>query len=116
MRRTLFAVLPLLVCACDDYRGPNLSLPTNRSDTAQQGADRNFTRKGPMVYGGKTAEQWGQVLKSSNREEVIDACRALRVMGREGRQHLFQGLDSPNHETRRLCLETMTIAEYKKMS
>jgi hypothetical protein len=27
-----------------------------------------------------------------------------------------QGLDSPSAETRRLCLETLTIADFKKMS
>jgi hypothetical protein len=68
-----------------------------------------------MVYGGKTAAEWAKVLQGGNREEVAEACRALQVMHREGREHLFQGLDSSIPETRRLCLETLTIADLKKL-
>lgn len=119
MRRTFFAVLPLLVCACDDFRGPNLSLPTNSGGQGTQRATSRYLpgqNKAPMVYGGKTAEQWAKLLDGKDREEIVEACRALHVLGREGRQHLFQGLSKANPETRRLCLETMTIADFKKFS
>ncbi len=71
--------------------------------------------KGPTVYGGKTAAEWAAVLQGNNRDDVIEACRALRVLGHEGREHLIQGLDSATPETRRLCLNTLAIADFKKM-
>jgi hypothetical protein len=117
MRRILFTLLPLLICSCDDYRGPNLSLPTNGETGSQRDTRRSAGRqKEPMVYSGKTADQWAKLLQSNDREQIGDACRALRVLGREGRQYLFQGLDSQNSEARRMCLECMTIADFKKMS
>jgi hypothetical protein len=109
-------LLPLLA-GCDDYRGPRLAMSTQPAGTAP--AQRPVggappTPTGPKVYGGKTAEQWARALQGSNREEMTEACRALHVLGREGREHLFQGLDNPNPEARRLCLETLTIADFKK--
>jgi hypothetical protein len=125
MRRTIPTALLLLIlfaCACDDPRGPRLSISTNpaateateRATTAT--TKRGTTTKGPRVYGGKTAGQWAQDLQGNNREQVAEACRALHVLGREGREHLFQGLDSSNVETRRLCLQTLTIADFKRLS
>ena len=118
MRRTLFAILPLLICSCDDFRGPNVSVPPNGDTAGQHGTNRSSSggHSKLVVYGGKTADQWAKLLAGNDRDQVADACRALHVLGREGRQYLFQGLDSPNSETRRLCLETMTIADFKKMS
>jgi hypothetical protein len=55
-------------------------------------------------------------LRGNNREEIVEACRALHVLGRQGRQQLFAGLDSPNPEARRLCLETLSIADFKLLS
>jgi hypothetical protein len=122
MYRTVRAALPWLAffaAACDGYRGPRLALQTNaaRETPAARTASGTTTRsgKGPIVYGGKTAEQWGQALNDKDREEVAEACRALRVMGKEGRPYLIQGLDNSNPETRRLCLESLTIADFKKM-
>jgi hypothetical protein len=122
MRRTipaLLLLLPLSACACDDYRGPRLAISTQPGSAAATEPTRRATpgtHKGPRVYGGKTAEQWGKLLDSNDRDEVVEACRALHVMGRDGRAHLIRGLDSANPETRRLCLETLTIADFKKMS
>ncbi len=122
MRRTSPAVLlslTLLACACDDYRGPRLAISTGAAGTPAAGRAPGGApphRDGPAVYGGKTAQQWAQVLKGSNRDEIVEACRALHVLGREGHEYLFQGLDSANSEARRLCLETLTIADFKKRS
>jgi hypothetical protein len=120
MRRTIRIVLltlPLLACACDDYRGPPLAMSTQPGGAPKRPAGgAPPAQKGPAVYGGKTAEQWARALQGNNREEIVEACRALHVLGREGRQHLFEGLDSGNPETRRLCLETLTIADFKKLS
>jgi hypothetical protein len=117
----LFLSLGLLAGACDGYRGPRLALSTQPATTEQTQPQRAPSGaptmpKGPTVYCGKTAEQWAQLLQSSDREQIAEACRALHVMGREGREHLFQGLDSSNPETRRMCLEVMTIADFKKKS
>ncbi|HKI35691.1 MAG TPA: hypothetical protein VKA46_27800 [Gemmataceae bacterium] len=122
MRRIILTVLPvlsLLAPACDDYRGPRLAMATNPGGTAaavRAPGGAPVARKGPTVYGGKTADQWAQLLQGHNREEAVEAARALHVLGREGREHLFRGLDCPHCETRRLCLETLTIADFKKMS
>jgi hypothetical protein len=121
MRRTVLVVLPvlaLLACACDGYRGPRLALATNAGATAAAGRPTGGApvAKSPTVYGGKTAEQWGKVLQANDRAEVVEACRALRVLAGEGRPFLYRGLDSTNPETRRLCLESLTIADFKKMS
>jgi hypothetical protein len=120
MRRTLLPLLlALLASACDDYRGPSLAITTNRSGTAPAGrpvGGAPAAQKGPSVYGGKTAAEWNKELQGTNREDVAEACRALHVLHREGREYLFQGLDSPIPETRRLCLETLTIADLKKQS
>ncbi len=119
MRRIVpLFLVTLFAGACDDYRGPHLALSTNAGGTAPAGrpvGGAPAATKRPAVYGGKTAEQWGKVLQGSDREEVAEACRALHVLHREGREYLFHGLDSANPETRRLCLETLMIADFKKL-
>jgi hypothetical protein len=118
MRRTVVPLLlALFAAACDDYRGPRLAMSTNAAGTApgRPVGGAPPTPSGPMVYGGKTAAEWGKLLEGGKREEVAEACRALHVMHREGREHLVKGLDSPNSETRRMCLETLTIADLKKL-
>jgi hypothetical protein len=122
VRRIIPCLLPalsLLACGCDDYRSPRLAIATNAAGpgTAQVSRPPGGAppaRKGPAVYGGKTADQWAEALKGSDRDEIVEACRALHVLGREGREHLLQGLDCPHCETRRLCLATLTIADFKK--
>jgi len=125
MYRIFRGVLPLVLLAasaCDDFRGPRLALTTNRSTESAPPTAHSRpvggappAHKGPTIYGGKTAAEWGQVLQGNNRDDVIEACRALRVLGHEGREHLFQGLGSSNPETRRLCLGTLAIADFKKL-
>ncbi len=117
----ILLTVALLAGACDGPRGPRLALSTQPTTTEQAQPQRApggapTMPKGSTIYCGKTAEQWAQLLQSSDREQIAEACRALHVMGREGREHLFQGLDSPNAETRRHCLEALTIADFKKKS
>ena len=117
MRRLIRVVLPtlsLLACACDRPRDPSLSRQVSGAARRPAGAALSV-RKGPTVYGGKTADQWGRALQGSDREQIIEACRALHVLGHEGRQQLFTGLDSPSPEARRLCLQTLTIADFKRL-
>jgi hypothetical protein len=125
MRRIFLALLPVLslfAAACEDYHGPPLAMGTNAAGAAPANttaavrppAGAPVARKGATVYGGKTAEQWYQVLRGDDREEAVEAARALHVLGREGCDYLFQGLDCTCCERRRLCLDTLTIADFKK--
>ena len=108
MRRTLLLLLLVpLVGACDDFRVPS---GTNVGVARRSTSAAPASRTGPAVYGGKTADQWARALRGGDREEIGEACRALHVLGREGRDYLVQGLDSSNAETRRLCLNTLTIS------
>ncbi len=119
MHRSVLPLLLVLAAAgCDDYRGPRLAISGREGGTAPAGRPVGGappTKTGPMVYGGKTADEWCESLYSGDREEVAEACRALHVMNREGCGHLIKGLDSTKPETRRLCLETLTIADFKKL-
>ena len=61
-------LLSLFAAACDDYRGPRLAISTNTGGTAPAGrpvGGAPAAPRGPSVYGGKTAEQWGKVLQGT---------------------------------------------------
>jgi hypothetical protein len=64
-------------------------------------------------YQNLTPEQWGRRLESPDHDRVLEACRSLWVLGPQGRPYLIQGLDSPSPETRRLCLETLTVSDLR---
>lgn len=64
-------------------------------------------------YQGKTAEEWGQVLARADRETAVSACRALRILGAEGRPYLLQALENPSSETRRLSLEYLSVSDVR---
>jgi hypothetical protein len=64
-------------------------------------------------YHGWTAEQWARALESSESESILRACQALHILGAEGRPHLFRGLESDGPETRRLCLESLSVSELR---
>jgi hypothetical protein len=137
--RTVFcagaAALVLAAAGCDSYRGPRLALPTApgaraESTTSTTSATSTETAasaeplpgrfvpqaRSKVVYGGRTAEQWGDLLRSRDRDEVIEACRALRVLGAEGRPFLFQGLESLSAETRWICLNHLSVSDFKRQS
>jgi hypothetical protein len=66
-------------------------------------------------YQNLTPAQWGQRLESPDRDRVLEACRALWVLGGQGRPYLIQGLDSSSPQTRRLCLETLTVSDLRTL-
>lgn len=121
MRRTVVVTALLtLACSCDSYRGPRLSISTaaspSRSVTTERASLSRASGVGTAtIYGGRTPEQWAQVLNTPNREEVAEAARALKVLGTEGRPYLLQGLESSQAETRRLCLENLTVSDFKTL-
>jgi hypothetical protein len=116
---TVFALV-LLLSGCDSYRGPRLALPTGPSRAAESASVPSSPTTPPArsdperVYSGKKLADWGKALESADRDDVIEACRALHVLGPEGRPYLFAGLDSPRAETRRLCFERLTVADFKR--
>lgn len=111
--------LVLLLAGCDSYRGPRLALPTSPSRSGESASVPSTptppARSDPeRVYSGKKLADWGKALESADRDDVIEACRALHVLGPEGRPYLFAGLDSSRAETRRLCFERLTVADFKR--
>src|SRR5437899_2049210 len=113
------ATLVLGVAGCDMPRGPKLAISTARGSDAEADEPVVVARKPqPSVpattpYQGKTLEQWAQALNDDNPSVVSRASRALHVMGAAGRPYLIQGLESHNPETRRMCLERLTVSDFK---
>ncbi len=111
-------------CGCDSFRGPNLAIPTAKKEATAKTAvavppsippPADTKKNGTAtVYGGALPRDWAKDLQSTDRAEVMEACRALRVLGPEGKPFLFQGLENPNAETRRLCFESLTLADFKR--
>ncbi len=102
----------LIAWGCDKLGSPRLAMTTGSgSGEGSWPPVGRSSRK--TVYGGKTPDDWGHLLASKDLEEVGDACRALRVLGTEGRPYLIKGLSNPQPETRRLCLETLTVADIR---
>jgi len=66
-----------------------------------------------MQYEGLSAQEWGNFLFTPDRQNALKACKALKVMGAEGRPQLFRGLDSPHPESRRLCLEHLSPSDLR---
>jgi hypothetical protein len=124
MRRLVLGgvtALCFLPAACDVPRGPRLAVGPDTSKGAAAAAPAAKAHAADhaighdcTVYCGHTPEEWGKALQANDRAQVVEACRALRVLGPEGRPHLWQGLGSPQAETRRLCLESLTTSDFKK--
>ena len=120
MRRLILGVLVVAgggliagLAGCDRLGGPRLAMGTGGEERAAWTGLQRPSRKA-LVYGGKTPEQWGQMLGETDREEVLEACRALKVLGTEGRPHLIRGVSNSKPETRRLCLETLTVGDFRR--
>src|ERR1051326_2879027 len=64
-------------------------------------------------YQGRTVEEWALALNDSDQEAVRAAAEALLISGPPGRPYLFQGLEHGRTETRRLCLENMTVSDMR---
>lgn len=129
---SVLAACGLLACGCDGYRGPRLTVPpaplanTEPATAAPPSSPVQVPAEAPATasakhehetecrYCGRTQSEWCTMLRSADRAEVIEACRALRVLGPEGRPHLLEGLDSPRAETRRLCFESLSLSDFKR--
>lgn len=121
MRNTAWRTLPLLVglCGCDFFQSPTPAVPTGRT---YRPPVVPAPTKPPVVkpasksrYMGKSPEDWSLALSSSELETVRQAATALRVLGAEGRPYLIQGLDNTVPETRRLCLDNLTVSDLRAL-
>lgn len=120
--RHLWLTIPAALClspaGCGYFKGPKLALSTAPSST-QAESEKPVVRWTPSApreqarIHGLTAEQWAKHLEHTDRTFILHAARALHVLGAEGRPHLVQGLDSANPETRRICLEALTVADLR---
>jgi hypothetical protein len=96
------------------YMGHGAKLPPSPEAPPQSiGPRRPLPATVPLRYDGRTAEQWAQVLAAGSWDQTKYACQALRVLGAQGRPYLLQGLDHPNPETRRMCLENLTVSDFR---
>src|SRR5262245_32789584 len=121
MTRTgiLLSGVSLFVIGCG-FEGPRLAVPStpgnNTTPSAQPEARKVAAKpqstKAPK-YHGKTAEQWSQALQTTDLEKKTQAGRALHILGGEGRPFLIHGLEDPNPETRRVCLESLTVSDLR---
>jgi hypothetical protein len=118
---TAALLLGAVVAGCDYFRPPRLAITrgTDGEPQAETPAAAPGKSDGParevaaFKYEGRTAEQWRQVAEEPNLDKAYRACRALHVLGAEGRPYLVQALESPSPETRRLALETLSPADLR---
>jgi hypothetical protein len=126
MRRKLLLTAAMFggaLLGCDLSRPPRLAIPKEEASQAEvstplaegsrPAAPGALASPKLRRYHGRTAEQWGQALVEGNLDQVYRASQALRVLGADGRQYLVQGLESPNPESRRLALETLTVSDMR---
>jgi hypothetical protein len=117
MRKNLvrLAVLVVIGLACyvgwQFLKGSNPAIFSGRPSPPQWSRPPGPARE--TSYQGRTPEQWGRLLEDPDRSRVREACRALWILGPQGRPYLIQGLESPSPETRRLCLETLTVSDLR---
>lgn len=119
-----------LAAGCDASHLPRLALP--KEGTATSTSAKVTVESGPatspaakavakaaakaqptMKYHGRTPEQWSKLLQDGDINHAYKACSALRLMGPEGRKYLVEALDSPNPESRRLALESLTVSDLR---
>jgi hypothetical protein len=114
-------VLGFLAAGCDSARAPKQAIPAaNASAESEASAGSVVVESRPqsrpkkkVLYQGRTAEQWGAALGAPDENEIWRASLALRVLGAEGRPHLVKGLQSPAPNTRRICLETLSVCDFR---
>lgn len=116
------ALLASLLAGCDSSRGPRLGQGPAPADAKNQEEPNDWIKRRigqhsqaakSGRYHGKTVDEWAQLLNDSDREEIARGAQALWVLGARGRRHLMEGLESPSPETRRICLETLTVSDFK---
>ncbi len=111
------AFFALAVAGCDGSRLPKGAIP---GDTAPEDAGPTQRLTGlphrphhRNRYQGRTAEEWAKSLESRDLDEIWRAAQALHVLGGEGRPHLVRGLESASPDTRRVCLENLTVPDLR---
>ena len=116
-RILLPAALGLL--GCDNSRAPRMAMPTNSSSSSEQKgiAETSSIALSSLPvktrYQGRSPEEWGQVLASEDLNMARQAAQALKILRADGRPYLVKGLESPLPETRRLCLECLTVSDLR---
>lgn len=111
---TLLVIVSGLVLGCDSSPEPKLTIPTPpkaASTLDKASAARSSLSARQTRYHGKTAEEWARDLSDLDLDKLRQACLSLRILGAEGRSYLIQGLESPQAETRRMCLEVLSISD-----
>ena len=110
-------LLALAAAGCDGPRLPKGAIP---SGTAPEGAEPTHRLTGlphhvrhRNRYQGRTADEWAKELESKDLTEIWRAAQALHVLGAEGRPHLVHGLESASADTRRVCLENLTVPDLR---
>jgi len=115
MSRIVLA-LAVGMAGCGYFQGPRLSMTTAPGAKVPEAVTvQRATAKprAPSKYHGWTAERWAEALEHRDRESIRRAAQALKVLGAEGRPYLIAGLESSNPETRRFCLEVLTVADFR---
>jgi hypothetical protein len=102
---------------CDGPRLPKGAIPAS-STAEDKEAEQRLTGLPHLPrhrhrYQGRTAEEWARSLESKDLEEIWRAAQALHVLGGEGRPHLVRGLESASADTRRVCLENLTVPDLR---
>jgi hypothetical protein len=135
MRSTLCSVLfgLVLLTGCQDKKhGPKLAMRQEGNSVSNEFAkdcspvkldrvsppphvSQGATTRVPadFRYSGKKIEDWALALNDPDQEKVHIAAEALHVIGPPGRPYLIQGLEHPNPETRRLCLDVLTVSDLR---
>src|SRR5712692_2980412 len=76
-----------------ELKPPMLATPVPQAEAPKPSElRRRLPPPSPTSYQGRTPEQWSQVLAEGNRDDTVHACRALWVLGAQGRPYLLQGL------------------------
>ena len=113
----LTMLLGLAIAGCDFSKSPRMALPTHSSKSPEAHAESHATSAVQQVkvarYQGRTAEEWSQALSHEDLDHVRQAAMALKVLRAEGRPFLMKGLENPLPETRRLCLECLTVSDLR---
>ena len=107
----------LAVAGCDGSQLPKGAIPggsaPDENETEQRLTGLPHRPRHRNRYQGRTADEWARSLESKDLEEIWRAAQALHVLGGEGRPHLVQGLESPSPDTRRVCLENLTVPDLR---
>jgi hypothetical protein len=124
----------ILLAGCQDRKhGPRLAMRqegggTATSEFSRTGSPVKLDRVSPpphvrseattkvpanFRYQGHSIDEWALALNDPDQDKVRAAAEALHVIGAPGRPYLIQGLEHPNPETRRLCLDYLTVSDVR---